>query len=68
MAAMLEFVTLWLDVVLEIILYEICYRFLFAVDIKSSFFFFFLHLMHDIGVTLRDTVMGKGLELCTASP
>ena len=53
------------DVVLKILLYEICYRFLFAVDIKSNFFG---HLMHDVGVTLRNTVTRKGLQLRTASP
>jgi hypothetical protein len=38
MSAMLEFVIVCLDVVLKILLYEICYRFLFAADIKSNFF------------------------------
>jgi hypothetical protein len=38
MAAMLEFVTVCFVTVLEILLYEICYRFLFAADIKTNFF------------------------------
>jgi len=38
MAAMLEFMTARFDVVLKILLCEICYRFLFAADIESNFF------------------------------
>jgi hypothetical protein len=39
MAAVLELVTVCFDVVLKILLYEICYRCLFSADIKSNFFF-----------------------------